>query len=217
LPTLRLYDYTASANCLKVRIALAQLGLPYERLPVDIFAGETLTEEFAAINPARSTPVLAVDGRLLHESDAILWFLGEGTELLPRDPFGRGEVVRWLIFEQAEHMPAIAGLRFRLVTGRLSSDDSDAQRRRRLAGEVLATMQGHLASRSFFVGGRYSIADIALYAYTHVAAEAQLDLAAYPAVEEWIARVEATAGFVNDLEPYPPNSHLGSGRSIYDA
>jgi glutathione S-transferase len=217
LPNVRLYDYAASANCLKVRVLLAQLELPYERIPIDIFAGETLTDEFAAINPARSTPVLETEeGRFLPESDAILWYLAEGTPFLPDTAFDRAQVLRWLIFEQSDLMPAIGGLRFRLVTGRLSAVDRDAIRRRRQAAEVLATMQSHLASSPFFVAERYSIADIALYTYTHVAPEAEIELGAYPAVEEWIARVEATPNFLNDLEPYPPNAHAGAGRSIYD-
>ena len=214
---LRLYDYTASANCLKARILLAQLDRPYERVPIDIFDGDTLTDEYLAINPARSTPVLETEaGTFLPESDAILWYLAEGTPFLPDDPLERAQVVRWLIFEQADLMPAIGGLRFRLVTGRLSAGDRDAVRRRALASEVLEAMQDHLASTPFFVGGRYSIADIALYAYTHVAADAAIDLGEYAAVEEWIARVEATPRFMNDLEPYPPNATAGAGRSTYD-
>jgi glutathione S-transferase len=217
LPNVHLYDYAASANCLKVRILLAQLELPYERIPIDIFAGETLTDEFAAINPARSTPVLETEeGQLLPESDAILWYLAEGTPFLPDTAFERAQVLRWLIFEQSDLMPAIGGLRFRLVTGRLSPGDRDAARRRRLAAEVLATMQSHLASSPFFVAERYSIADVALYAYTHVAPEAEIELGGYPAVEEWIARVEAESNFLNDLAPYPPNAHAGAGHSIYD-
>ena len=214
---LRLYDYTASANCLKARILLAQLDRPYERVPIDIFDGDTLTEEYLEINPARSTPVLETEaGTFLPESNAILWYLAEGTPFLPDAPLERAQVVRWLIFEQADLMPAIGGLRFRLVTGRLAPGDRDAVRRRNLAGEVLEAMQAHLASTPFFVGGRYSIADIALYAYTHVAADAELDLNPYPAVAEWIERVEATPRFVNDLEPYPPNARAGAGHSMYD-
>ena len=217
MPKLRLYDYTASANCLKARILLAQLDRPYERVPIDIFHGDTLTDEYFAINPARSTPVLQTEeDEFLPESDAILWYLADGTPFLPDTPLERAQVVRWLIFEQADLMPAIGGLRFRLVTGRLSADDRDAVRRRKLAAEVLDAMQDQLASTPFFVGGRYSIADIALYAYTHVAADAEIDLGAYPAVQEWIGRVEATPRFVNDLEPYPPNATAGAGRSTYD-
>jgi glutathione S-transferase len=216
LSKLRLYDYAASANCLKVRILLAQLGSPYDRVPIDIFAGETLTDTYVEINPARATPVLQTeDGGYLPESNAILWYLAEGTPFLPDDRLDRAHVLRWLLFEQADLMPAIGGLRFRLVTGRLEPGDPDAVRRRRLAAEVLEVMQDHLTSSTFFVAGRYSIADIALYAYTHAARDAEIDLAAYPAVEEWLGRVEREPHFANDLEPYPPNARAGSGRSIY--
>jgi glutathione S-transferase len=122
---LRLYDYSASANCYKVRLLLAQLGRPYERVPVDIFDGDTLTDAFAAINPARSTPVLQVGGEHLPESDAILAFLAEGTDLMPAAPVERGQVLRWLFFEQTGVMMTIGGLRFRLLTGRFPAD-SDA-------------------------------------------------------------------------------------------
>jgi glutathione S-transferase len=128
----RLYDYAASANCYKVRLLLAQLDLPYERIPVDIFAGETLTDDYAAKNPARATPVLEpVPGEFLPESNAILRHLAEGTPLLPDDPAERAQVFRWLFFEQADVVPAVGGLRFRLITGRIAPDGDEAARRRR--------------------------------------------------------------------------------------
>ena len=217
MPELRLYDYAASANCLKARLLLAQLERPYERVPVDIFAGDTLTDEYAAINPARSTPVLQIgDSTYLSESNAILVYLAGGTPLLPDDPLRRAEVVRWLILEQTEVMPSLGGLRFRLVTGRLAAEDRDAMRRRKLGEATLTALDLHLRTRDFLVDA-YSIADIAVYAYTHVAPEAGYELAAYPAVERWLARVEAQPRFVNDLVPYPENARLGASRSIYDA
>ena len=217
MPELRLYDYAASANCLKARLLLAQLERPYERVPVDIFAGDTLTDEYAAINPARSTPVLQIgDSTYLSESNAILVYLAGGTPLLPDDPLRRAEVVRWLILEQTEVMPSLGGLRFRLVTGRLAAEDRDAMRRRKLGEATLTALDLHLRTRDFLVDA-YSIADIAVYAYTHVAPEAGYELAAYPAVERWLARVEAQPRFVNDLVSYPENARLGASRSIYDA
>jgi glutathione S-transferase len=214
---LRLYDYVASANCLKVRLLLAQLELPYERVPVDIFAGDTLTDEYAAINPARSTPVLQIGASTyLSESNAILVYLAAGTPFLPDDVLRRAEVVKWLILEQTDVMPSLGGLRFRLVTGRLAAADRDALRRRRLGEAALAALDVHLRSRDFLVDA-YSIADIAVYAYTHVAPQAGYELAAYPAVERWLERVASRPGFVNDLEPYPANARLGASRSIYDA
>jgi glutathione S-transferase len=217
VPDLRLYDYAASANCLKARLLLAQLERPYERISVDIFAGDTLTDEYAAINPARSTPVLQIgDSTYLSESNAILVYLADGTPLFPEDALRRAEVVRWLILEQTEVMPALGGLRFRLLTGRLAAEDRDALRRRKLGEATLAALDLRLGTHDFLVD-TYSIADIAVYAYTHVAPEAGYELAAYPAVERWLARVEEQPGFVNDLAPYPENARPGASRSIYDA
>jgi glutathione S-transferase len=214
---MRLHDYEASANCYKVRLLLAQLGLDYGRVPVDIFAGETLTAEFAAINPMRSTPVLELArGSYLPESGAILTYLAEGSELLPSDPLARAQVLRWLLFEQADVVPAIGGLRFRLLTGRLATDEPEALRRRMAGQAVLALLDAHLGEHAFLVGERYSIADIAVFGYTHAAHEAGLEPAAYPAFSEWLRRVEAQPGFMNDLQPYPPNARPGAGRSIYD-
>jgi glutathione S-transferase len=217
VPELRLYDYAASANCLKARLLLAQLERPYERVSVDIFAGDTLTDEYAAINPARSTPVLQIGASTyLSESNAILVYLADGTPLFPDDALRRAEVVRWLILEQTDVMPSVGGLRFRLLTGRLAAEDRDALRRRKLGEATLAALDLHLRTREFLVD-TYSIADIAVYAYTHVAPEAGYELAGYPAVERWLERVEERPGFVNDLAPYPENARPGSSRSIYDA
>jgi glutathione S-transferase len=213
----RLYDYVASANCYKARLALAQLGRDYERVPIDIFGGDTLTCEFGDINRARSTPVLETDdGRFLQESNAILWYLAAGTALLPDDAFERAHVLKWLILEQTDVMPGIGGLRFRLLTGRLQPDEPAAIRRRELGLDALAVLEEHLQDRQFVVGDRYSIADISLYAYTHTAPEAGFELADYPAVTAWLHRVAEQPGFLNDLEPYPPNARPGAGRSTYD-
>ena len=213
---LTLYDYPASGNCSKVRLLLAQLGLEYERVPTDIFDGDTLTDEFAELNPLRSTPVLQLeDGRTLIESNAILWYLAAGTPLLPEDPFEQAEVCRWLIYEQSDVMPMIGGLRFRLITGRIEHHSDAAERRRTGAHEALALLDRHLATRDFLLGDSYSIADIAVYAYAHVAGEATVETAGYPAFRRWLTRVEATPGFMNGLEPYPPNASVLAGRSTY--
>ncbi len=213
---MRLYDYTGSCNCYKVRLLLAHLDLAYERVPVDIFAGETLTDEYAQINPARSTPVLEVDGRYLPESNAILTFLAEGTPYLPADPFEKAQVIGWLIYEQTDVLPLIGGLRFRLLTGRLKASDRDAERRRKGALEVLQALDEHLATRDFLVGRGYTIADIAVYGYTHRAEEAGLELGPYANVAAWLARVEAQPRFMEDVAPYGANAAPGAGRSIYD-
>ncbi len=213
---MRLYDYTASANCYKARLLLAQLGRPYERVPIDIFGSDTLTCEFADINPARSTPVLETDdGRYLQESNAILWYLADGSGFLPDDPFEWAHVLKWLILEQTDVMPGIGGLRFRLLTGRWTADEPAAVQRRELGLAALEMLEAHLQDASFFVGDRYSIADVSLYAYTRTAPAAGLELADYPAVAAWLRRVEQQPRFMNDLEPYPANARAGAGFSIY--
>lgn len=213
---LRLYDYPASGNCYKVRLLLAQLGRDYDRVPVDIFDGDTLTDEFARLNPHRSTPVLELaDGRVLIESDAILWYLASGTPFLPSDPFGEAEVCRWLLYEQTDVMPMIGGLRFRLITGRLEPGSEGALSRERGAHEALAIIDRHLREHAFLAAGRYTIADIAVYAYSHVAEEAGIDTTGYPAFRDWLDRVAEQPGFVDDLEPYPANASVAAGLSIY--
>jgi glutathione S-transferase len=213
---LRLYDYAASCNCYKARLLLAQLGLPYERVAVDIFAGETLTDEYALINPARTTPVLETEHGYLPESNAILVYLASGTPLLPEDPFALAQVMRWLIFEQTDVIPTMGGLRFRLLVGRLKPDDADAIRRREGAHEVLGLLDQHLATRDFFVGDRYTIADIAIYGYSHLAHEAGLDLDPYEHLRNWFSRVERQPDYMEDVAPYGANAAPGAGRSVYD-
>ncbi len=199
-----------------MRLLLAQLERPYERVPTDIFGGGTLTDEYAAKNPARATPLLELeDGRFLSESNAILVYLARGTDFLPEEPFELADVVRWLIFEQTDVMMTMGGLRFRLLTGRLAPDDPDAIRRREGAEEALRLLELRLGEHDFLAAGRYTIADIAVYAYGHVASEAGLDLSGYPAYKAWLARVEEQPGYVNDLEPYPDSARPGAGRSVY--
>jgi glutathione S-transferase len=213
---MRLYDYNASGNCYKVRLLLAQLGRPYERVPIDIFDGDTLTDDFATKNPARSTPVLETDdGRFLQESNAILWYLADGSDFLPDDAFDRAHVLKWLIFEQTDVMPGIGGLRFRLLTGRWSPDQPEAVQRRQVGLAALQLLETQLEGRSFLVAERYTIADISVYGYAHTAPEATFDLAQFPAIGAWLGRVEQRPGFVNDLEPYPANARPGAGRSQY--
>ncbi len=135
--------------------------------------------------------------------------------MLPPEPIEQADVVRWLILEQTDLIPAIAGLRFRLQTGRIASGDADAMRRRSAGEELLGILDGHLSGREFLAADRYTIADIAVYGYTHVADEAGYDLDRWPAVRDWLVRVAGQAGYVNDLLPYPPNARAGAGRSIY--
>jgi glutathione S-transferase len=213
---MKLYDYGASCNCYKVRLLLSQLGIEYERVPVDIFDGGTLTEDFGRMNPARTTPVLETDdGRFLQESNAILVYLAEGTPLLPGDRFERAQVMRWLIYEQTDVIPTIAGLRFRLLTGRVEASEPRAVRRREGGIEVLNLLEEHLSSRDYFAGDRYSIADIAVYGYTHRSQEAGVGLGPFAHVSEWLERVESQPGYIENVEPYPANARPGAGRSIY--
>jgi len=213
---MRLYDYFASCNCYKVRLLLAHLGRPYERVPIDIFAGETLTDDYARVNPSRTTPVLETDdGRYLPESNAILVYLAHGTPFLPDDPVELAEVVRWLVYEQTDVIPTMGGLRFRLLVGRLEPSDPEAIRRKQGALEVLRLLDGHLATREFFVG-RYTIADVAIYGYTHVAHEAGIDLQPYSNLRAWFERVEEEPGYIEDVEPYGSNAAPGAGSSLYD-
>jgi glutathione S-transferase len=210
---MRLYDYAASGNCLKVRLLLALLGRDYERVPVDIFAGETLTPEFAALNPARTTPVLELDdGTPLAESAAILWYLAEETAFLPANRFRRARVLQWLCFERAL-TPAVAGARFQIMTGRTDDETPLLLAKGR---DALATLEGRLDGRDWVTAGAPTIADIALFGYTHVAGDAGFDLAAHPAIGAWLDRVRALPGYANDLVPYPANARPGESRSIYD-
>ncbi len=213
---LRLFDYAASCNCYKARLLLAHLGRPYERVPVDIFNGETLTDEFGRINPARTTPVLETADGYLPESNAILVYLASGTPLLPEDPFELAQVMRWLVYEQTDVIPSIGGLRFRLLTGRLMPDDPDARRRKRSGEEVLRLLDDHLAEREFFVADRYTIADVAIYGYSHLAHEAGMDMHPYASLKAWFETVEQQPGYLEDVEPYGANATPGVGRSIYD-
>ena len=213
---MRLHDYPSSGNCYKVRLALAQLDVPYERVNVDIFDGGTLTDEFGALNPARTTPVLETDdGVVLVESNAIVVYLTEGSGLWPEHPIERAQALRWLFYEQAEIVPSIGSLRVRLAAGVIEPGSSAAKRFKAVGRAALTVVEEHLRERAFLVAERYTVADLCIYAYVHVAGEAGLELAEYPAVSAWIERVEATPGHVDDLAPIPPDTRFGMGRSIY--
>jgi glutathione S-transferase len=195
---LTLYDYLDSGNGYKVRLLLALLHRPYRRVELDIMAGATRVPEFLAKNPNGRIPTLELeDGTFLAESNAILWYLAEGTRFIPADALGRAQVLQWMFFEQYSHEPYVATPRF-IVRHLPANSPRHAELPARLAQgrAALAVMDAHLAKRSFFVGERYTIADIALYAYTHVAHEGGLELAAYTHVRAWISRVAAEPGHV---------------------
>lgn len=214
---MRIYDYAASGNCLKVRLLLGLLSLPWERVTIDIFDGDTLSEGYARLNPVRETPVLELDGgEVLTQSAAILTYLGEGTALMPASVLDRARVVQWLAFEQEHVMHAIGGARFRLQTGRAAATDPAIHARLDTGRRALDVLAAAVDGQPFIVAGRPTIADLALYPYVSVAGEAGLDLARWPAVERWLARLRALPRFHDDLAPYPDNARPGRGRSIYD-
>ena len=188
-----LHQMQMSGNCYKVRLAARQLGVALTLKDYGLHDGTTRKPEFLAKNPNGRVPLLELgDGRTLPESGAILWYLSEGTKLLPADRWGRAEVLQWMFFEQYSHEPYIAVARFWLAF----APQQELEKRRHLVGEwhtkgnaALAVMQTHLARRDWFAGARYSIADIALYGYTHCAGDGGFELGAYPAVRAWLKRV----------------------------
>jgi glutathione S-transferase len=206
---MRLYDYAASGNCYKVRLLLALLGREYERVPVDIFAGDTLTDAFGALNPVRETPVLELEpGAAIAQSSAILWYLAEDTPYLPAGRLPRALVLQWLAFEQERVMGGIGGPRFRRITGRPAIEG-----RLEIGAQALELLDEHLREHDWLVGDAASIADVAVFGYGHVAHEAGLEPGAH--VRAWFERMRALPGFVADLEPYGANARPGAGRSIY--
>ena len=190
---LRVYGMSTSGNCHKVRMALEALSRPYEWTETDTVRGDTRKPEFLAMNPNGKAPVLEVEpGTYLAESNAILWYLADGTPLVPTGPLERARVLQWLFFEQYSHEPYIAVARF------LRKFHPDPESQRELAESkmnggyrALEVMENQLAREPYFVAGRYSIADIALYAYTHVAGDGGFDLGRFPAVRAWLERVRA--------------------------
>ena len=189
-----LYSMQWSGNCYKVRLALAQLGIPYDRIELDILKGETRTPEFLARNPSGRVPLLQVaPDRFLPESNAILWYIAGGTTLAPEDRIDRAEALQWMFFEQNSLEPNLGQARFwlTLVKGGRDLQMHALEDWMEKGYQALRLMENHLAKRRFFVGDRYTIADIALYAYTHCAHESDFDLTAFPAVRAWLERIAA--------------------------
>ena len=190
---LTLYDNLDSGNGYKVRLLLAQLALPYQRVELDIDRGATRTPEFLAKNPNGRIPTLGLDdGTFLAESNAILCYLAEASPFFPGDRLLRAQTLQWMFFEQYSHEPYVATPRFILRhLGRDHPRAAELPARIEKGRQALGVMEQHLAKRNFFVGERYTVADIALYAYTHLADQADIDLAGYPHVRAWLARVAA--------------------------
>jgi glutathione S-transferase len=195
-----LYQDPRSGNCYKVVLTAAHLGIPLKSVEIDVMSGLTRKPEFLAKNPNGRMPTLELDdGRTLPESNAIIWYLAEGSALIPTDRFARAQMLQWMFFEQYSHEPYIAVARF----WKVFASKADARAKEHLFGEwetkgnaALGVMEGHLQRHDWFAANHFSLADIALYAYTHCAEEGGFRLADYPAVNKWLTRVEATKNFV---------------------
>jgi glutathione S-transferase len=194
----RLYNSAVSGNCYKVRLLLAHLGLDYETVEMSVVDRSNRSEVLGELNPGLRVPTIVLDdGRPLAESNAILWYFGDGTRYVPEDAYERAQVLQWQFFEQYSHEPNIAVARFwKTYSGQ--PERFERQRERLLAGgyAALDAMERHLDGRAFFVADEYSLADVSLYAYTHVAHEGDFDLDPYPAIRAWLDRVAAQPGHV---------------------
>jgi glutathione S-transferase len=199
------YGMSSSGNCYKVRLLLEQLRMPYTWIEIDTRSGRTRSAEYLQKNPNGRVPLLELEpGQYLAESDAILYYLAEGTPFWPAQRRARAEVLQWMFFEQYSHEPFIAVARF--ICAFLPPDHARRAELPQLherGARALAVMEQHLRGCRFLVADRYTIADIALYAYTHAAGDGGFDLRAYPAIDEWLGRVEAQPGYV-PMPPAPP-------------
>ena len=195
---MKVYGDVYSGNCFKVKLLLSHLALPHEWVHVDILKKETRTPEFLAKNPNGKIPLIEIEpGTFLSESSAILAYLAEGTSFLPKDRLERARVFQWMSFEQYSHEPYIATARFIIrYLGRPSRLEESLQQKMAPGYQALDVMEQHLTSRAFFVAERYTIADIALYAYTHVAQEGGFDLSKYSGIASWMVRVQSQTGYV---------------------
>ena len=194
-----LYNSQVSGNCYKVRLLFAHLGIGYERQELSVADRSNRSDVLGDLNPALRVPTLVLDdGRSLGESGAIIWFFGEGTRFVPDDPFERAQVLQWMFFEQYDHEPAIAVVRFWLAySGRPREEFADRLDERVAAGyRALDALERHLDGRAWLVGDGMTLADIALYAYTHVAGEGGFELERYPAIGAWLERVASEPGHV---------------------
>ncbi len=199
-----IYGFSTSGNCHKLRLLLEQLGREYRWVEIDSTTGETRTPGYLAKNPNGKVPMLELDdGRIMVESNAILYWLAEGSTFLPDDAWQRAQALSWMFFEQYSHEPYIAVARFiQLFTPPDSPRRVELPKCHDRGHQALAVMERSLQSQSWFTGADYGIADIALFAYTDVAADGGFDLSAYPAVRDWLARVRVTPVFVPMPAPY---------------
>jgi len=196
--SLLLYNHPFSGNCFKVRLILALRGVEYERREMSVTDYSERIEVLGGLSPSLNLPTVVLeDGRPLAESNAILWHFAEGSEYVPEDAYDRAQVLQWMFFEQYKHEPGIAVPRFWVAMSPAPPPQAEIEARRREGLVALKIMERHLREREFFVGERFTVADICLYAYTHVADEAGFDLEPLPAVRAWIERVAAQRGMIS--------------------
>ncbi|MGB3507680.1 MAG: glutathione S-transferase family protein [Microcoleaceae cyanobacterium] len=188
----KLYEFSNSGNCYKIRILLTQLEIPFERIEIDITKGESRTPEFLQKNPNGRIPVLEIEpGKFLSESNAIMFYLSQETKFFPTDKWEQAQIMQWLFFEQYSHEPYIATSRYWIsILGKAEEYKTEIQQKQPGGYAALGVMEKHLENHQFFVGERYSIADICLFAYTHVANEGGFNLNQFPAIQNWIERVK---------------------------
>ncbi len=194
----KLYDFLPSGNGYKVRLLLTQLQVPFARVELNIINGETRTPEFLAKNPNGKIPLLEIaPNKFISESNAILFYLSQGTKYFPQDKYEQAKVMEWLFFEQYSHEPNIATPRF-WITELKQADQyqKEIKQKRKLGYAALNVMEQHLKKRNFFVANKYTIADIALYAYTHVAEEGGFDLTQFTAINTWFTRIESQPRYI---------------------
>lgn len=204
---LTVHEYPPSQNSWKVRVLLGLLGISYRTQPVAIFSGESRSDQFLDLNPAGATPALKLeDGRAIAESNAILCYLADGTHFMPADRFTRAKVMQWLFFEQYYVEPVIGSLRFWTLTGRMERNLALIEGKRETALRALNALERALAAAPFLGGERFTIADIAVYAYAHLSADCGFPLDPYPAVGAWAARVAAEIGPGYPVIPYGPEA-----------
>jgi glutathione S-transferase len=204
---LKLYDYLPSQNGFKVRMLLGLLGLPYEHVPIAIFRGESHEPEFLNKNPAGAVPVLEVaPGKYIAESNAILCYLADGSPFLPDERFARAACLQWLFFEQYNVEPNIGTLRYWTLTNRLATNQAMVPARRGAGERTLDALDRHLQAHPFLANERFSVADIAVFAYTHLAEQGGFQLAPRAALRAWIERVVDLHGGVPEVFSYSPDA-----------